>query len=258
MKGVDISHYQKGLTIRQVKDAGSEFAIIKLTEGDWREDAAAFDFYREAYEIGFPVGCYCYSHAATVEAAANEADYLIGKLNGFPMPCGVFLDMEDPKQLELSNKEILDIAETWCDVIRAAGYTPGIYGSEYTLWTKLAPQMPETDALIWIAHYGRVPELPCDLWQASDSGHIGGYEGAIDIDETRSARFEALVRQGFKDVSHIDGPEGPVMLPDAAVAVLQLLMHCDGCWKTIDGVKSPAFFKKLREYVDRLEAGTYE
>ena len=33
MKGVDISHYQNGLTVRQIKDSGNEFAIIKLTEG---------------------------------------------------------------------------------------------------------------------------------------------------------------------------------------------------------------------------------
>ena len=31
MKGVDISHYQKGLTIRQIREAGKDFAIIKVT-----------------------------------------------------------------------------------------------------------------------------------------------------------------------------------------------------------------------------------
>ena len=41
MKGVDISHYQQGLTIQQVKDSGNEFAVIKLTEGTWLTDANA-------------------------------------------------------------------------------------------------------------------------------------------------------------------------------------------------------------------------
>ena len=57
MKGVDISHYQKGLSIKQIKDAGSEFAIIKLTEGNFLIDSAAFGFYHEAFTLGFPVGC---------------------------------------------------------------------------------------------------------------------------------------------------------------------------------------------------------
>ena len=48
MKGVDISHYQNGLTIRQIVSSGNEFAIIKPTAGTWLVDAASFDFYREA------------------------------------------------------------------------------------------------------------------------------------------------------------------------------------------------------------------
>ena len=86
MKGVDISHYQKGLTIRQIREAGKDFAIIKVTEGTWLKDAAAFDFYREAYELGFPVGCYCYSHALTGEEAQREARFLLDTIKGSPCP----------------------------------------------------------------------------------------------------------------------------------------------------------------------------
>lgn len=195
MKGVDISHYQKGLTIQQIRDAGGDFAIIKVTEGAWLKDAAAFDFYREAYEMDFPVGGYCYSHAATPEDAWNEAQFLLDTINGFPMPCGVFLDIEEPKQLGLSKDKLLAIVDAWCGAIRVAGYTPGIYGSEGTVWAKLDPNQPGSDTLAWVAHYGKQPDVPCDLWQSSDSGNIGGV--TVDTDEALSDRFKALVERGF-------------------------------------------------------------
>ena len=196
MKGVDLSHYQKGLTIRQIRDAGNEFAIIKVTEGSWLKDAAAFDFYREAYKMGFPVGCYCYSHALTPEDSRAEACFLLDTIKGFPMPCGVFLDMEEEKQLALPPEQLRAVAEGWCGAIHEAGYIPGLYGSEGTIWTKLDPNTLPGSCLVWVAKWGKVPpETPCDLWQSSDSGNIDGV--TVDTDEARSARFRTIVEKGF-------------------------------------------------------------
>ena len=196
MRGVDISHYQQGLTIKQVKETGNEFAIIKVTEGNWLKDAAAFDFYREAYEMGFPVGCYCYSHAMTVEDAANEAYFLLGVLNGFPMPCGVFLDIEEPKQLNMPKEELLLIISTWCNVLYQAGYIPGVYSSAGTLWQKINPDEVNDSCLVWVAKWSQQPpDMPCDLWQDSDSGDIDGV--TVDTDVARSDRFRKLVEIGF-------------------------------------------------------------
>lgn len=197
MTGVDISHYQAGLTIRQLKAAGKDFAIIKLTEGDWLVDKAAFDFYREAYELGFPVGCYCYSHAVTPQQAAAEAEHLLGTLNGFPMPCGVFLDVEEPKQLGLDHDALLAVLDAWCASVAGRGYIPGVYGSAGTLWAKISPDELSDGCLVWVAKWGgSAPDTPCDLWQSSDSGQIAGYAGPVDTDEARSARFETLVETG--------------------------------------------------------------
>ena len=218
MKGVDISHYQKGLSIKQVKDAGNEFAIIKLTEGNFLIDNAAFGFYHEAFTMGFPVGCYCYSHATTAEQARREAEFLLKTINGFPMPCGIFLDVEEPKMLGLGYQQLMSVLTTWCDTIRAAGYVPGVYGSEYNLWAKVSPEDLPADTLVWVAHYGKEPDVACDLWQSSDSGNISGV--TVDTDEVRSTYFEGLVLNGFKaepdkppDACPLDGPcEAPLEL----------------------------------------------
>lgn len=197
MKGVDISHYQKGLSISQIKDAGNDFAIIKLTEGNFLIDSAAFGFYHEAFTMGFPVGCYCYSHATTAEQARREAEFLLKTINGFPMPCGIFLDVEEPKQLGLDYQALMSVLSTWCETVKAAGYIPGVYGSEYNLWAKVSPEDLPADAFVWVAHYGKQPDIPCDLWQSSDSGKIGGV--TVDTDVSRSVRFETLVDTGACD-----------------------------------------------------------
>lgn len=202
MKGVDISHYQKGLTIKQIKDAGNEFAIIKVTEGSWLRDGAAVDFYREAYEMGFPVGCYCYSHATTVEDAVNEARFLLDTIKRFPMPCGVFLDMEEPKQLGLSREKLLAIIAAWGNTIAEAGYIPGVYSSAGTLWATINPDEEISEkCLIWVAKWSQTPpDMPCDLWQDSDSGNIDGV--TVDTDKARSDRFKTLVETGGHDFTY--------------------------------------------------------
>lgn len=197
MKGVDISHYQNGLTIQQVKDSGREFAVIKLTEGTWLTDSSAFDFYREAYELGFPVGGYCYSHAVNAQQAMAEAAYLLDAINGFPMPCGVFLDIEEPKILALDHDALLNVIRGWCAGIGGKGYVPGVYGSEGTIWAKIRPDELPEGTLAWVARWGETqPDTPCDLWQNSDSGRVEGYGGPVDTDVPMSERFMALVEQG--------------------------------------------------------------
>lgn len=221
MRGVDISHYQKGLTIKQVKDAGNEFVVIKVTEGTWLVDAAAFDFYREAYEMGFPVGCYCYSHAVNAQQAMAEAAYLLDAINGFPMPCGIFLDMEEPKQLALPVEALFEIACAWYEEIAAAGYVPGIYGSEGNLWAKIHPDELPKDALVWVAHYGKQPDVPCDLWQSSDSGSVPGFAGAVDTDEVHSAYFERLVQSAAPSGSEVPADFLPLLVEYLQTAEFQ-------------------------------------
>ena len=198
MKGVDVSHYQAGLTIGMLRGAGLRFAVLKLTEGENYRDGSAFGFYREAYDLGFPVGGYCYSRALTAEAARREAGFMLDTVRGFPMPCGLFLDIEEPEQLALGHDALLELVRAFCERIRAAGYVPGVYGSAGTLWAKIRPEELPEGTLVWCARWGDTPPaIACDLWQTGDQGRVEGYGGPVDTDETLSGRFEALVRAPF-------------------------------------------------------------
>lgn len=215
MKGVDISHYQAGLTIRQLMDAGKDFAVIKVTEGTGYVDPSAFGYYREAHDLGFPLGGYCYSHAMNAQQAMAEAAYLLDTIKGFPLPCGVYLDIEEPEQLALDHDSLLNIIRGWCEYIGRAGYTPGIYSSAGTLWAKVHPDEVPMGCLVWVAKWSDTPpDLPCDLWQNSDHGTIPGYDGPVDTDEARSGYFKTLVEQDMTvpqeaaapDACPLDGP----------------------------------------------------
>lgn len=256
MKGVDISHYQNGLTIRQVRDSGNEFAIIKLTEGTWLVDAAAFGFYREAYELGFPVGCYCYSHAVNAQQAIAEAAFLLDAINGFPMPCGVFLDIEEPKMLELDHDALLNVIRGWCAGIGGRGYIPGVYSSEGTLWSKISPDELPDGCLVWVAKWSETqPNTPCDLWQNSDSGRVDGYDGPVDTDVARSERFMALVNLGMPrkeeppDTPDADPPDScPIDAPcdsgpDVAAALRVLA----------DYLSTKEFAQNFKNYIEKRE-----
>ena len=99
--------------------------------------------------------------------------------------------------LGLGYQQLMSVLTTWCDAIKAAGYVPGVYGSEYNLWAKISPEDLPADTLVWVAHYGKEPDVSCDLWQSSDSGSIPGYKGSVDTDEVRSAYFDGLVLKGY-------------------------------------------------------------
>lgn len=247
MKGVDISHYQKGLTIKQIWDAGNKFAIIKVTEGSWLRDGAAVDFYREAYEMGFPVGCYCYSHATTVEDAVKEAHFLLDTINRFPMPCGVFLDMEEPKQLGLPKEKLLAIIAAWGNAIAEAGYIPGVYSSAGTLWATISPDEIGEKCLVWVAKWSQTPpDMPCDLWQDSDSGNVDGV--TVDTDRARSDRFKALIETGFNDYKYQKFKEGATPEPEHPLKDKPDISGALGL--LADYIRTPEFAQNFLKYIE--------
>lgn len=268
VNGVDISNYQRGLTIQQLRETGKEFAIIKVTEGSYLKDGSAFDFYKEAYLSGFPVGAYCYSHAMTIEQAMAEGTFIVKTINNFPMPCGVFLDMEEDSQIALPKEQLLAIIRGWCASIGGSGYIPGIYSSAGTLWSKISPDELPVGTLVWVAQWSSSqPSMRCDVWQNSDSGRIDGYDGPVDTDVAVSEYFRALVsmadyqRKEENNTAEYESDEEyvpdacPIAKPDPIVMTLQVLLSYSNRWGEPDGQKSKKFFDVLKAFVNDLEKG---
>lgn len=243
MIGVDISSFQRGLRIGEVKDKGAEFVIIRATMGT-RADQCAPGFYMGALAAGLPAGVYCYSYATTPEQADEEARFLIETLGGWPCPCGVWMDVETPEQLALPNEKLLETVRTWCAVIRAAGYVPGVYSSELSAWYKIKPEQLGDDVLVWVAHYGRRPDMACDLWQYTDQEPTS-LTCKLDVDIVQSERFAAMVQAGFATDNNVGDDDHVVdvnnMIPDISGALDMLA----------DFIKTDEFRANFKKFIER-------
>lgn len=248
MTGVDLSHYQQGLDVKFLPSDNYEFAILKLSEGHTIADPCFDKFYSDCLKNNIPVGAYVFSHAVTEAAATAEVEFALSLLKGRPLDLGIFMDVETTGQMTCPKAQLDKTIRAFCKKVEDAGYHSGIYGSEYNTWRRVDPET-FGDSFIWVAHYGKEPDIPCDIWQSSDKGTVSYYNGNVDVDVARSARFKEVIIYENKPAA-----QQPITFPiDGSVATIQYVMQQNGYWGDVTGHKSKEFFRKLREFTDDME-----
>ena len=78
--GIDISHWQGDLSIKQARDErGVQFVIVKAAGADAGKykDSKFEDYYAQCKAIGMPVGAYYYGNAKSVADAQVEAEHFL-------------------------------------------------------------------------------------------------------------------------------------------------------------------------------------
>ena len=197
LQGIDVSGHQKDIDWQKVKDAGIDFAILKIGNINAREpDGWYTDSYfqrnvTECERLGIPYGVYAYSYAKNADDAVKGADHIIALLKGHNPTLPVYLDLEDNS---IKDTDHATIATAFCNTISAVGYTPGIYAS--ASWFKnilTDPCFTNSGWNIWTAQYwygqrydaslGLGPEYPAkfDCWQYSCLSTVPGIDGYCDI-----------------------------------------------------------------------------
>jgi len=197
LQGIDVSGHQKDIDWQKVKDAGIDFAILKIGNINAREpDGWYTDSYfqrnvTECERLGIPYGVYAYSYAKNADDAVKGADHIIALLKGHNPTLPVYLDLEDNS---IKDTDHATIATAFCNTISAAGYTPGIYAN--ASWFKnilTDPCFTNSGWSIWTAQYrygqrydaslGLGPEYPAkfDCWQYSCLSTVPGIDGYCDI-----------------------------------------------------------------------------
>lgn len=205
LQGIDVSGYQKDIDWQKVKDAGIDFAILKIGNINAREpDGWYTDSYfqrnvTECERLGIPYGVYAYSYAKNADDAVKGANHIIALLEGHKPTLPVYLDLEDNS---IKDTDHASIAKAFCNTISAAGYTPGIYAS--ASWFKnilTDPCFTNSGWGIWTAQYwygqrydaswGLGPEYPAkfDCWQYSSLSTVPGIDGNCDINYWYKDRF---------------------------------------------------------------------
>lgn len=192
-KGIDVSKFQEKIDWSEVKNAGVEYAFLRLgirgyTTGEIVLDET-FEYNAEqALEQGLDVGVYFFSQAITEEEALEEADFVIENLKSYPINYPVVIDIEDvdsenARTNDLTADERTKFVITFCNRIRDAGYTPMIYGNLKTFMLMLDIEQLE-DYEKWYAFYSTEEfYYPYDfsVWQYSDSGKIDGIDKKVDL-----------------------------------------------------------------------------
>lgn len=157
------------------------------------EDDAFATHYNGAKAAGLHVGVYFFSYALNNAEAKEEAEMTLRILreNNFELDMPVFIDIEDYAEGRINDyqhyragkKVCTDVVNTFCDVIKAAGFYPGIYCNKSFAETLIEPSAFENRA-VWIAQYG-VSQCgyggDYDMWQYTPYGRLSAYNGYIDL-----------------------------------------------------------------------------
>lgn len=208
LHGIDISSWQAGISESALNSV--DFAILKISEGTTWVDPQFDNFYRMAK---IPLGAYVYSHATTEDEARAEAKKAIQLARGRALPLGIYMDVEEQKQLALRDSELTAVVKAFCDEIKAGGYRAGAYGSNGNLWAKVGVDYLGKDVLMWTAQWGGRPAKG-DIWQFTASDHVDGYGERVDGNKVLSERFARLV---------VDNPEtdpSPDPSPDPSAGMV--------------------------------------
>ena len=90
--------------------------------------------------------------------------------------------VSDSRTSSLSSTERTDMAITFCETVKEAGYRPMVYLNLDTAFSMLERErLEEYDK--WLAHYDSVMYYPYDykIWQYSESGTVDGINGEVDL-----------------------------------------------------------------------------
>lgn len=144
------------------------------------QDSTFATNFTNAKAAGLKVGAYHYSQAITVAEAKKEAEFLCNILKNYKPTFYVVCDFEYGGRLNSKiGTKASDIANAFCDVVKAHGYQPCIYANTSMLNTALTkPKYP-----VWVAQYASSCTYKGDkvMWQYTSSGSVDGISGRVDL-----------------------------------------------------------------------------
>lgn len=225
--GIDISHWQGDLSIKQARDErGVQFVIVKAAGADAGKykDSKFEDYYAQCKAIGMPVGAYYYGNAKSVTDAQEEAEHFLSVIAGKQFEYPIYYDVEG-NMLKNTKDTLTDIVIAFCDRCEKAGYFVGVYTSDSHFQSHVDDSRLQRFTH-WVAKYSsNTPATSHDIWQ------YGGGQNFI-ADKTICGRtvdqdfcyrdFPAAIKaaelNGFtannddsKDEPEVSAPEGTTL-----------------------------------------------
>lgn len=184
--GIDVSKHNGNISWQNFKNAGVDFALLRTSFG-WSDrekftDPELKNNIVGAKSAGINIGAYHCSYATNLNEAEMEADFFIDRLKWTSWEYPVFIDMETRGQLNLNKEQVTDIALTFLNKVKAAGYLTGIYASLNWINEKIEIDRL-SDHILWVAQWNEKCDCKTnyDIWQYTNSGEISGVSGKVDL-----------------------------------------------------------------------------
>lgn len=190
--GIDVSEFQGDIDWQRVKEAGVEFAIVRVGYrtyggGEINFDQKFAENLAGAEAVGIKTGVYFFSQAVSPEEAIEEADAVLDAIAPYNITYPVVYDWEliyddDARTDNIPVETLTDSCIAFCERVKSEGYTPMVYQNKGTTLFKLdLPRLTEYD--FWLAEYGSEPTYYYDykIWQYSCTGKIPGISGDVDL-----------------------------------------------------------------------------
>lgn len=191
--GVDVSRHLGNINWAKAKEAGVEFAIVRIgfrgygKSGQINKDVKALDNIKGAKDAGIDVGVYFFSQAINEEEAIEEAEFVLNELNGIELEMPIVFDPEhilhdDARTDDIPREQFTKNSIAFCERVKEAGYEPMIYANmkweAYDLEMGTLKEYP-----FWYADYEKLPQSPYDfeMWQYTEAGSLDGFDGRVDL-----------------------------------------------------------------------------
>ncbi len=191
--GIDVSYHQGNIDWEAVKNDGVEFAMLRVgyrgyESGKINTDERFHEYAQNALAAGLDIGVYFYSQAVTPEEAEEEAQFVLGEIDGYDIMYPVVFDWEftgdkSARTDKLPSDTLNECASVFCNTIARGGYIPMVYSVKRMALMKLdLSRLSGFD--FWLAEYRERPEFPYEfkIWQYASDGRVAGIEGDVDLD----------------------------------------------------------------------------
>lgn len=184
MQGIDVSHWQSGLSLNNV---ACDFIIVKITQGHTFVDECAADFIKQAQEKDIPWGVYHYINGS---GAQREAQHFLQAANSYLGKGIICLDWEQTQNGQWGNENYLkQIVEA---VVEGCNIAPFIYASKSSFPWEICSTY---GCPRWVAQYrnnqptGYVDNpwnesaYECEIRQYTENGRLASWDDALDLDK---------------------------------------------------------------------------
>ena len=185
--GIDVSTWQGDIDWSAVRNAGCEFAIIRM---GYSYDNIVLDdcFYTNiegARAAGIDLSVYFYTTANSEDEVREQAKWIADNLNGAELDLPVGFDWEEFGSFQkygMSIKQINDLYAVFADEMAGYGYDTMLYSSKNFL-NNVWNEHSKSISPVWLAHYVEDTDYEGDyfIWQQSNCGRIPGIYGDVDL-----------------------------------------------------------------------------